>query len=99
MKQEIIKALSDGTVILASGTGILTMTLKFFDHYAAGIGAMCTIIFGLIYVLFQYLSHQKLTLADDNKDRLDAHIVETRDEFKKVGDGISLILNKIFSEF
>ncbi len=96
MKQEIVtKALVDGTAVLAGGTGVMTVIFKFFDHYAAGIGAMCTVIFGIIYVLFQYLAHNKLTLADTNKDRLDEHIIETRDEFKKVGDGISSILNKL----
>lgn len=95
MKQEISKVLVDGSATLAASTGILTVTLKFFDHYAAGVGAICTLVFGVIYVLFQYLSHKKLTLADNNEKRLDAHIEETKKEFKKVGEGISLILNKL----
>ena len=48
-------------------------------------------------IIFQYLSHKKLTLADSNEKRLNDHIEETKKEFKKVGKGISLILNKLDS--
>ena len=95
------KAMVDGSAALATSTGILTVTLKFFDNHAAGIGAICTLGFGIIYVIFQFLAHQKLTLADANKkeikeqgEKLDTHIQESTEQFKKLGDGIDTLLSR-----
>lgn len=91
MKQEITKVMVDSSVALATSAGILTVTLKFFDHYAAGIGAMCTLFFGVVYIVFQFLAHKKLTLADNNEKRLDKH----EDQLNKVEDGINTIIETL----
>ena len=91
MKQEISKAIVDGAATLAVSTGILTVTLKFFNVYAAGIGAMCTIIFGIIYVIFQFMAHQKLIKADDNEKRLDKH----EGQLNNMQAGINTIIDKL----
>ena len=98
MKQELAKHLSDGAVVLATSTGTLTVILKFLDNYAAGIGALCTIIFGLVYILFQFLAHKKLTLADENKKNHNDlaaafvdHKTDTNAQFKHVNNGLDEI--------
>ena len=102
MKSETLKASVDGAATLATSTGILTVSLKFLDHYAAGIGALCTIIFGIIYVIFQFLAHRKLTLADENKKDLedfktdfDEHKTDTSKQFNSLNQGIDNILDKL----
>ena len=102
MNLESAKILAGSSAKLSGGTGISTMVMAYFQVNAAGIGALCTLITLVCYISFQYLAHKKTNQSIKNKekidthsDRLDDHIVETRDEFKKVGDGISLILNKL----
>ncbi len=102
MKQEITKELVNGSAALATGTGILTATLSFFDNHAAGIGAMCTLIFGIVYIVFQFLAHKKLTLADENKkqlaehsEKLDSHVKETNKQFALLNKGIENISDKL----
>lgn len=82
MKQETAKALVDGAAISVTGTGILTSLLAFFEHYAAGIGAMCTVVFGIVYIVFQFMSYRKLTLSDTNQERI--RILE--DQLKGLSD-------------
>jgi len=91
VKQEIAKASADGFVALTASLGVITVTLKFFDHYAAGIGAICTLIFGVIYIIFQFMAHKKLTLADNNEKRLDKH----EEQLNKVEAGINTIIEKL----
>ncbi len=70
MKEAALKATVNGSAALAGSTGVVTSLLAFFDNNAASIGAMCTLVFGLIYILFQWLSYRKLTVADDNKHEI-----------------------------
>lgn len=93
--QEISKTLVDGSATLAASTGTLTVIFKMFDHYAAGIGAICTLVFGIIYIIFQFLAHKKLTLADKNQRDLAEFEQETKKEFKAINSGIDNILNKL----
>ena len=104
MKQESVKALADGATISAVSTGASSYFgwFTFINTNAPGIGVLLSLVFGTAGLIFYWLTWKKSTLAEKNKekidthsDRLDDHIVETRDEFKKVGDGISLILNKL----
>jgi len=67
---ELLKVSATGTGALAGSAGIMTTVMGFFDHYAAGIGAISTVIFGVIYVVFQYLSYKKSTLANENAKEL-----------------------------
>jgi len=84
MKQEISQAIANSLATLTASSGILTVAFKFFDNNAAGIGAVSTIFFGIIYVYFQWSSNKKLTVADRNTINLAAlsedfhdHKVET----------------------
>ena len=102
MKVESAKILVGSCASLTGVTGISTMVMAYFQVNAAGIGALCTLITLVGYISFQYLAHKKTNQSIKNKekidshgDRLDEHIKETRDEFKKVGDGLELILNKL----
>ena len=104
MKQESVKALADGATISAVSTGASSYFgwFTFINANAPGIGVLLSLVFGSIGLIFYYLTWKKSTLADTNKekiddhgDRLDDHIKETREEFKKVGDGLELILNKL----
>jgi len=82
VKQDTAKALVDGAAISATGTGILTSVLAFFESNAAGIGAMCTVVFGIVYIIFQFMSYRKLTLSDTNQERI--RILE--DQLKGLSD-------------
>ncbi len=97
MKQESVKHLADGATTLAVSTGASSYFgwFTFINTNAPGIGVLLSLVFGVVGLIFYYLTWKKSTLADSNKDRLDEHIIETREEFTKVGDGISLILNKL----
>ena len=97
MKQESVKHLADGATTLAVSAGASSYFewFTFLNANAPGIGVLLSLVFGLIGLIFYYLNWKKSTLADDNKDRLDAHIEETREEFKVVNNGIESILNKL----
>ncbi len=101
MKQESVKALADGAIISAVSTGANSYFgwFTFINANAPGIGVLLSLVFGVVGLVFYYLTWKKSTLADTNKDRLDEHIIETRDEFKKldtkIDKGISSILNKL----
>jgi len=99
---EVSKIAVHATAAMMGSSGILTVILKAFDHHAAGIGAISTIVFGIIYVIFQYLQNKKLTLADQNKEdleelnqKLDEHMEETREESKRTNTTLNLILEKL----
>lgn len=101
MKQEAAQVIATSAVTLATSTGILTVILKFFDNNAAGIGAISTIVFGLIYVYFQYSSNQKLTVAEINTINIDAlsqdfhdHKVETTEKLELLSDGMKTLLSR-----
>jgi len=101
VKQESVKALADGATISAVSTGASSYFgwFTFVNANAPGIGVLLSMVFGVVGLIFYYLTWKKSTLADSNRDRLDEHIIETRDEFKKLDDkldnGISSILNKL----
>ncbi len=104
MNLDTAKILAGSSAKLSGSTGISTMIMAYFQVNAAGIGALCTLITLIGYISFQWLAHTKTNQSiknkekiDDHGDRLESHIEETRDEFKKVGDGISSILNKLDS--
>ncbi len=101
MKQEIAQGIAHSAVTLATGTGILTVILEFFDNNAAGVGAMSTILFGFIYVYFQWSSNKKLTVAEINTINIDAlsqdfydHKIETTEKLESLGDGIKVLLDR-----
>ena len=101
MKQEITKALADGATISAVSTGASSYFgwFTFIHTNATGIGVLLSLIFGSIGLIFYYLTWKKSTLADSNRDRLDEHIIETKEGFDKLDikfdDGIKSILNKL----
>ncbi len=74
MKQDTLKALSDGlatsTVSLGIGTSSLSW-LGFLNDNAAGLGVLLTFASFVIYFVFQILSHRKLSLADQNRIQLE----------------------------
>ena len=85
----------------AVGTGASSYfgLFTFINENAPGIGVLLSLVFGVVGLIFYYLTWKKATLADNNKDRLDEHIMETRDQHKKldtkIDKGISSILNKL----
>tara|TARA_R110002020_G_scaffold467655_1_gene691370 strand:+ start:6318 stop:6572 length:255 start_codon:yes stop_codon:yes gene_type:complete len=83
MKSETVKHFSDGAATLTGSLGLTTGLLKFLDHHAAGIGALCTIITLIVYITFQILSHRKLSKADENKK----DIQKILDELKEMKSG------------
>lgn len=109
MKQEITQAIATSSVTLATSTGILTSFLGYLGHHAAGIGAACTIIFGIIYVYFQFSSNRKLTIAEINKieiyenkeftqnlsEEFKEHKIETSKQFDKVDTKLDKIIAKL----
>jgi hypothetical protein len=83
VKQETLKALSDGlatsTVSLGIGTSSLSW-LGFLNDNAAGLGVLLTFASFVIYFVFQILSHRKLSLADENKLHLERIEKESKRE-------------------
>lgn len=97
MKQESAKHLADGatTLAISSGASSYFGWFTFINDNAPGIGVLLSLFFGVIGVIFYYLNQKKLTLADENKNKLDSHIVETEKGFRAVNSGIDEILNKL----
>ncbi len=97
MKQEITKALADGTATLAVGGGIANKLgwFEFINTNAPGLGVLASCLFGVVATVFYFLTYVKSTQADDNKIKLDAHIKDTEESFKKVDTGIDEILTKL----
>lgn len=95
-----------GLAATAGASGIATAVMKFFDFYAAGIGAMFTILTFVAWVFFQLRNDKKLSLADSNQDKIndlstdfELHKQDTRQEFekmsKKFDSGIESIIDKL----
>ena len=98
MKQESLKHIGDGALALAVGTGGVSSGLSFLDFinaYAAGLGFLSSVIFGIAGLVFYKLSLNKQNLAQQNKKDLDDFKEETTREFKKVNTGIESILDKL----
>ena len=104
MKQETGKLLADGATISAVSTGASSYFgwFDFINANAPGIGILLSFFFGVIGLIFYWLTWKKSTLAESNKKDLANHIVafnehkiETSDQFKSVNDGITEILGKL----
>ena len=108
MKQEITKALADGTALAAVSGGIATKFgwFKFINEYAEALGFIATCIFGLVATVFYFLTYSKAQLSERNKKGLqvlktafDDHKTDTDKSFKKVDEGINeikeLLNNKV----
>jgi len=109
VKQETLKALADGSLILTVGTGAGSKALNYFEYintYAAGIGALISFIGLLIATIFYIATWRKQNLSSENKKDLDAlssdfelHKQDTKMEFDKISNkfdaGISEILSKL----
>lgn len=104
MKQEITKALADGTALAAVSGGIATKFgwFKFINEYAEALGFIATCVFGLVATVFYFLTYVKVQQSDRNKKDLrvleaafDDHKTDTEESFKKVDDGINKILSII----
>jgi hypothetical protein len=97
VKQESVKHLADGATTLAVGSGASSYFgwFVFVNNNAAGIGVLLSFFFGVVGLIFYWLTWRKSTLADENKTKLDEHIEETKEEFKNVNSGLSEILNKL----
>ena len=70
MNQEEWTALVSGSKWIVGASGILTAMMKFFDHYAAGIGAIFTILTFFTWLYFQRRADKKLTQTDKNEARI-----------------------------
>ena len=109
MKQELTQAIATSSVTLATSTGILTSVLAFLGSNAAGIGAASTLIFGAIYVYFQWSSNKKLTIAEINKININdlstevqsltvdfkEHKTESNKQFDNLSTKMDTIVNKL----
>jgi len=71
MREEILAPAISITGKITASSGIFTMVLHFFSSYAAGIGAMCTVLTLIVYTVFNILSHIKSNESKENKVRLD----------------------------
>lgn len=72
MKQDTAKALGDtltGSAITV-GTATNFGWFDFIHQYAAGIGALCSIIGVIMGLVFYTLNYLKSTKADKNEDRI-----------------------------
>lgn len=102
MKQEISNHLANGLGAAAGGSAIATGVMGFFSYYAAGIGAIFTILTFITWVFFQLRHDKKLSLADSNQDKItslssefEEHKKDTVIEFANVNKGIFEILSKL----
>ena len=109
MKQELTQAIATSSVTLATSTGILTSVLAFLGSNAAGIGAASTLIFGAIYVYFQWSSNKKLTIAEINEANISdlstevqiltvdfkEHKIESNKQFDNLSTKMDTIVNKL----
>ena len=104
MKQETLKHFGDGAIISAVSTGAVNKLgwLHYLNENAGGIGLMVTTFFGLIGMVFYYLTWKKSTQSDQNKKelteldkKLDNHVKETKNGFELLNQGLAEISNKI----
>jgi uncharacterized membrane protein len=97
VKQATLDHMATGGVTLATSSGVVTSYLGWLGHYAAGIGVVCTIFFGLVYCVFHVLAYKKSTLADENKRQLElikAQVVNNMSEVKAGLKAIEAAINK-----
>ena len=104
MKQESVKHLADGATISAVGSGASSYFgwFTFINANAAGIGVLLSFFFGVIGLIFYWLTWRKSTLADENREmikitnqKLDGHITKSDKQHETVSSGIDEILNKL----
>ncbi len=109
MRQEITQGIVTSAATLATSTGILTSVLAFLGSNAAGIGAASTLIFGAIYVYFQWSSNKKLTIAEINEANISdlstevqiltvdfkEHKIESNKQFDNLSTKMDTIVNKL----
>lgn len=104
MKQESVKNLADGATTLAVSSGASSYFgwFNLVNDNAPGIGVLLSLLFGIIGIVFYWLTLKKSTLADENKieltansERLYEHILETSTQFDNVNLGIDSILKKL----
>jgi len=109
MRQEITQGIVTSAATLATSTGILTSVLAFLGSNAAGIGAASTLIFGAIYVYFQWSSNKKLTIAEINEANISdlstevqiltvdfkEHKIESNKQFDNLSTKMDIIANKL----
>lgn len=104
MKQETVKHIADGATLSAVGSGASSYFewFTFINANAPGIGILLSFFFGVIGLVFYWLTWKKSTLADSNKKEFDKHVIafnehkkETRTEFQSVNSGIDSILSKL----
>lgn len=106
IKQEMSNHLANGLGATAGASGVATGFMGFFDSYAAGIGAIFTILTFVTWVFFQLRHDKKLSLADVNKDEIESlsidfesHKQDTKKEFEKISNkvdsGIESIISKL----
>lgn len=72
MSGEITKALADGTAILAVSGGIGTNQgwFDFINANAPALGWMTSVFFGLIAIIFYYLTYRKTSGQEDNTRKI-----------------------------
>jgi hypothetical protein len=101
VKQDTLKALSDGlatsTVSLGIGTSSLSW-LGFLNDNAAGLGVLLTFASFVIYFVFQILSHRKLSLADQNKLHLERIEKESKKELKLIKAQMTDNIDRVVKE-
>ena len=108
MKQELSQAISNSAATLLVGSASATGVLDYFGNNAAGIGAMCTLGFGFVYLYFQWSTNNKLSVAEvnaatiecltDGLEELDASTSSRfdiiKEEFKSTNIKLDLIIKK-----
>jgi hypothetical protein len=82
VNQNELTPLVTGLGTIAAGSGFMTVVMDWLDVHAAGIGAACTLFFGVFYCVIHYLSYRKLTRVDEN----DAKIIELQHQINGLSD-------------
>jgi len=81
VKQEITKALADGALLSVIGISANKNYewFTFINEYAAGIGVILSVIFGVVASVFYWLTYRKKT-----KNAIE--IVKLKRELSRIGD-------------
>ena len=87
--------MATGGVTLATSSGIVTSYLGWLGHYAAGIGVICTIFFGIVYCVFHILAYRKSTLADENKRQIEQIKAQVSNNFDRIEGVLNKVVNAI----
>ncbi len=95
MKQEISSHLVTGLGAATGVSAITTAIMKFFDFYAAGIGAMFTILTFLTWVFFQLRHDKKLSLADENKIQIGRVEAQLTNNIVRVEIMLNTLINEV----